>query len=79
MHQQGIQANVLVFNSKVRWKIAYIKHSLPSPTGPPEDVETMVAWTARLPCRVKNLDTPQLVLWYRRRENHPFYRYRLIL
>ncbi|XP_042873960.1 uncharacterized protein LOC122254362, partial [Penaeus japonicus] len=43
--------------------------------GPPEDVETMVAWTARLPCRVKNLDTPQLVLWYRRRENHPFYSY----
>ncbi|XP_042869951.1 uncharacterized protein LOC122251833 [Penaeus japonicus] len=43
--------------------------------GPAELVETMATWTARLPCRVKNVDTPLLVLWYRRRENHPFYSY----
>ncbi|XP_071548426.1 uncharacterized protein [Panulirus ornatus] len=42
---------------------------------PPENIETMATWTARLPCRVKNVDTPLLVLWYRRRENHPFYSY----
>ncbi|XP_042234717.1 uncharacterized protein LOC121874581 [Homarus americanus] len=41
----------------------------------PETIETMAQWTARLPCRVKNVDTPLLVLWYRRRENHPFYSY----
>ncbi|XP_037793980.1 uncharacterized protein LOC119589445, partial [Penaeus monodon] len=43
--------------------------------GPAELVETMASWTARLPCRVKNVDTPLLVLWYRRHENHPFYSY----
>ncbi|XP_069993530.1 uncharacterized protein [Penaeus vannamei] len=42
--------------------------------GPAELVETMATWTARLPCRVKDVDTPLLVLWYRRHENHPFYR-----
>ena len=43
----------------------------PAPT---ENVETMATWTTQLPCRVRSTDTLQLVLWYRRRENHPFYR-----
>nr|XP_045589345.1 nephrin-like [Procambarus clarkii]XP_045589353.1 nephrin-like [Procambarus clarkii]XP_045589360.1 nephrin-like [Procambarus clarkii] len=42
---------------------------------PPEDVETLATWTARLPCRVKNVDTPLLVLWYRNKETLPFYSY----
>uniref|UniRef100_A0A0P4WRP6 Ig-like domain-containing protein n=1 Tax=Scylla olivacea TaxID=85551 RepID=A0A0P4WRP6_SCYOL len=46
-----------------------------SAKAPPENVETMATWTTQLPCRVRNTDTPQLVLWYRRRENHPFYSY----
>ncbi|XP_047736956.1 uncharacterized protein LOC125178070, partial [Hyalella azteca] len=41
--------------------------------GIPEKVEAVSGWTARLPCRVNNVDLPLLVLWFRHDNDRPFY------
>ncbi|XP_076063487.1 uncharacterized protein LOC143038341 [Oratosquilla oratoria] len=40
---------------------------------PTEQVEAVAGWTASLPCRVQNDNTPLLVLWYRQGHARPFY------